>query len=295
MAAPARQRKQHTADIYTLPLITEFPTLGMALTRYLHSVTPRKKGAAQEAGRIRLWLKHPLAEHPLNGLRGVHFSIYRDERLSEGVSGDTVRLELAIISHLYTHAITDWGFEALTNPITRIQMPSPSKGRKRRLQEGEEVVLLTACDEVDKRLKPLVLLALETSMRRSELCSLLWRNVFFDKRYALLEDTKNGEARGIPLLRRTREILEGMKAMATRDSVSELSADQISHLFIEARKKAGIKDLRFHDLRHEATSRLFERGDLSMMEVAAFTGHKSLQMLKRYTHLSAMHIAARLD
>lgn len=290
-----RQRKEHTADIYTLPLIVDTPTLSAALTRYLHTVTPLKKSAQQEAARIRQWLRHPLAEQPMDALRGRHFSVYRDTRLSEGVTGATVRLELAIISHLYTHAAKDWGFEGLQNPIEKMKLPSPGKGRRRRLQDGEEAALLAACDEVDKRLKPLVLLALATAMRRGELADLLWRNVFFGKRYALLEDTKNGEARALPLSLATLEILRGMKAAATGDRVSPLSADQISHLFIEARKKAGIADLRFHDLRHEATSRLFEKGTLNMMEIASVTGHKSLQMLKRYTHLSAMHLASKLD
>lgn len=87
----------------------------------------------------------------MDALRGRHFSVYRDTRLSEGVTGATVRLELAIISHLYTHAAKDWGFEGLQNPIEKMKLPSPGKGRRRRLQEGEEAALLAACDEVDKR------------------------------------------------------------------------------------------------------------------------------------------------
>lgn len=295
MSARIRAKKTHAADIFTLPLIAEFPTLGQGLRRYLQHVTPSKKGAEQERRRIEIWLRHPLADRPMDALQGRHFSIYRDARLDDGVTGDTVRLELAVISSLYTHAITDWGYESLQNPIMKMRRPKPGRGRRRRLQEGEEVRLLEACEKLDRRLKPLVLLLIETAMRRSELCTLMWRNVFFAKRYALLVDTKNGEERAVPLSLRALSLLREMESDAGDVFVSELSADRLSHLFIKARKLAGLHDLRLHDLRHEATSRLFEKGTLNMMEIASVTGHKSLQMLKRYTHLSAMHVASKLD
>ena len=129
-------------------------------------------------------------------------------------------------------------------------------------------------------------------MRRGELLGLEWQHVDLDKRTAYLPITKNGTNRTIPLSLKAIETLQ----LLPRDisgRVFPLSATALRGLWARACKRAGIEDLRFHDLRHEATSRFFEKG-LNVMEVAAITGHKDLRMLQRYTHLRAEDLAVKL-
>lgn len=138
-----------------------------------------------------------------------------------------------------------------------------------------------------------VKVAIETAMRRSELTGLRWEDVSLAHRVVTLRDTKNGDQRAVPLSSRAVAALEGLPGDHLRGSVFGVTEDWITKRFQYCCRKAGINGLRFHDLRHEATSRLFEKG-LNMMEVATITGHKTLQMPKRYTHLRASELALRL-
>ena len=149
-------------------------------------------------------------------------------------------------------------------------------------------------------------------MRRSEITAMRWRDVDFQKRTVVLPDTKNGERRTVPLSKEAVRILDSLERRAPEKSVWNMASDSVTQAFgravnraratyekdcLMAGKKADptfLADIRFHDLRHEATSRLFERG-MGTMTVAAITGHKTLQMLKRYTHLRAETIVNELD
>lgn len=294
-------------------------TLGDALARYAREVTIGKRSADQEARRIALLREHPLAGVTLADLRGSDLADFRDARLAgipfttlrelrardlptEGVAGarpvkaNTVRLELAIIGHLFTIARTEWGMESLASPLKAIRKPAAGGGRERRLEDGEEARLLRAAAA---SLRPLIVLALETAMRRGELAGLHWGGVDLVRRVVRLELTKNGDDREVPLTARAVELLQALKARPSRWSGGwvfgppELVAARVTREFQRTTRRAGIKALTFHDLRHEATSRLFERG-LGIAEVAAITGHKTLTMLKRYTHLRAEDLVAKL-
>ncbi len=265
-------------------------TLGKALKQYQEEVTEHKKGARQEKVRISTWLGHPLAEKSLGEITPSDLAEYRDARLKGGASPATVRLDLAIISHLYTVAAKEWRLDGLTNPCLNLRMPKGSKARDRRPTTLE---LRKLCEEAAKlhhELPVIIELAADTAMRRSELM-LLRREQVRDK-VAVLEDTKNGERRMVPLSSRARELFKSLPSRID-GMVFSLAPATVSNYFPIACKNAGIKGLTFHDLRHEATSRLFERG-FSMMEVAAITGHKTLAMLKRYTHLSPHALADKL-
>ena len=114
------------------------------------------------------------------------------------------------------------------------------------------------------------------------------------KRVAVLPDTKNGEARSVPLTERAVAVIRALPTPINSPRLfPRLTTEAVKRAYIRACKRAGIENLHFHDLRHEATSRLFEMG-LNPMEVAAITGHKTLQMLKRYTHLNAADLARKL-
>jgi integrase len=268
-------------------------TLHDALERYSREVTPSKKGWQQELCRLRRWQKNPLSALPLSQIRGADLARYRDSRMDTGIGGNTVRLELALISHLYEVARKDWGYEMLGNPAKAMRKPKLPRGRDRRLFMGEEQRLLDHCDRIGNTLlKAIIILAIETAMRRGELTNLTWSDINLDNRLAYLHDTKNGEARIVPLSTRA---LSAIQSIPRRSSALLVSVhrDNVSAAFASVCKACGIHGLRLHDLRHEATSRLFEKG-FNMMEVATITGHKSLSMLKRYTHLRPSDLLSRL-
>jgi integrase len=144
-------------------------------------------------------------------------------------------------------------------------------------------------------LEPLVILALETAMRLGELLGLEWPRIKRDKRVAFLPLTKNGEPRSVPLSPKAIETLQRIPRNLQNQRVfwTWTRSDSVENAWRRVLVNAGISNLRFHDLRHEATSRFFERG-LSLPEVASITGHKTWQMLRRYTHLRAEDLAAKL-
>ena len=273
--------------------------LADAIDRYDREVGPTKKRPDGVTAYARRWKEQPLAQRMVGSLRPSDFAKYRDVRLTEGLAGNSVRLELGFIRHLFTIGIKEWGWP-VTNPVESIRMPKCAPGRDRRLQDGEESRLFAAIAKTATRndyLAPIVRLALETGARQGELRSLQWQHVDFDDCTAHIPDTKTGVARTLPLSPAAFEVLWSLGAEIDPEARSGLifSVGQMAvvHAFERAVKRAGIEDLRFHDLRHEAVSRLFERG-LDLMEVAAVSGHKSLQMLKRYTHLRAADLAKKL-
>ena len=129
-------------------------------------------------------------------------------------------------------------------------------------------------------------------MRRSEILKLKWCDVNLESRFASLYDTKNGEDRRVPLTKRCRRVLIGMSRDDER--VFPISASYLRRAWDRARRKAGINDLRFHDLRHEAVSQFFEMG-MSVPEVALISGHKDLRQLFRYTHLDPTNVFRKYE
>jgi len=268
----------------------ESTTLADALGRYQREVTVHKKGAVQEKTRIKTWSESKYGNKSLAEIRSSDLAAYRDARLAEGASTNTVRLGLALISHLYTVAIKDWGIEGLSNPVTKLRMPKGSRERDRRPTKAELSAVIQAAGEIHAEMPAVIELAIETAMRRSEL--LMLRREHVRGKHALLEDTKNGSRRMVPLSVRARALLESLPARLD-GNVFSLAPHSVTLYFGKACRAAQVDDLHFHDLRHEGTSRLFEKG-LSMMEVASITGHKTLSMLKRYTHLCPDALADKL-
>lgn len=284
----------------------EQTTLDEALDRYEREVTLAKKGAPQERLRIRAWKRDPLALRSLASIRGADIATWRDRRLAGGASPTTVRNDLALLSHLFTVATKEWGLESLSNPVQKVKIPAAAPARDRRLdsrpdENGKTEVdrLLGACDAGPHWLGPMVRLALATAMRQGELLALDWGLIDLERRVARLQETKNDRSRrdrtkgrDVPL---SSEAIRVLRAMPRNidGRLFSIGTMTVVHAFQRACKRAGITGLRFHDLRHEATSRLFEKG-LNPMEVSSVTGHKTLQMLKRYTHLRAEDLASKL-
>ena len=268
----------------------ENTTLDEALDRYEREVSSKKKGYGREKTRIRNWKANDLAKRSLASIRGSDIAKYRDARIKSGYASNTVRLELAVLSHLFETAQKEWGMEGLSNPVKSIRMPSPPEGRDRRLKTGELEKLL---ENTSEEMGWIIRFALETGMRRSEIAGMTWEKVDLKKKVVTLSETKNGTKRIVPLSQASIRILSEIPRRIN-GKVWGLGADAISHDFAQACQKSGIKGLTFHDLRHEATSRFFEKG-LNPMQVATITGHKTLQMLKRYTHLKAEDLAELLN
>jgi integrase len=246
---------------------------------------------------------------------------WRDERLKEGAAAQTVHHDLNQLSVLLSTAAGEWGLSAARNVVSDVRRPVLPTGRDRRVSQAEIDALLAAADYVPptggrpagRGMKPIITLAVETSMRLGELVSLEWKYVDFAARVAHLPTTKNGESRSVALSPAAIDAFKAMGTLRRKDGKvfdwarSDSFVGPFVRLVHRAREcyeadcqsrgddpdSSFLADLRFHDLRHEATSRLFEKG-LNPMEVASMTGHKSMQMLRRYTHVEAAKVAAKL-
>ena len=281
----------------------ERTTFGEVLDRYLIEKTPLKKGAIQEEGRIKLLKKTNLASFTLAVLRSSDIASWRDERVKAGKAPTTVRNALTIISQVFETARIEWGMEGLINPVRGVPLPKHRPGRDRRFKGDEEQRLITACAHNEAYcpgIIAIIQLALETAMRQGELLSLQWENIDLAKRVATLPDTKNNTRRDVPLSTCAVAIFEDLasgRVQRLDGRVFGFKQTKLINNFRSACKRAQIENLRFHDLRHEATSRLFEHAEarsMSVLEIASMTGHKTLDMLKRYAHFEAARLAQKL-
>ena len=295
----------------------ERTTVGELLDRYAREVLAERKHCTPELSRLKT-LKDHFASTSVARLTSSAIAEFRDHRLKEQgrggmpVSGQTVKHELGLLHRVLKKAEREWGIALpLGLPTEKVQAPKLPQARDRRLQGDEEDRLLSECSKAQNPwLLPVVCFAIETAMRAGEILQtkgttdketgerpiqttgLLWKHVDLNKRTAFLPETKNGTARTVPLSSAAVEVLRGLpRPLDGRVFGATYEAIHLS--FNRACRRAAIEDLRFHDLRHEATSRLFEKG-LNPMQVAAITGHKTLQMLKRYTHLKAEDLAKLL-
>lgn len=296
----ARQvEAQMDAGIFVDRTLADRTTLAEALEKYRLKIVPGKTHQYQENKRIDRWLKHDLAYRTLGNLRGIDFAEYRDCRRADGRAENTIRLELAIISHLFSIARTEWNMAGLVNPVDDIRMPSGSAERDRRLVREEYVCIRR---HLRRSKNPYAIfafeLAIETSLRQGTLFKLRWEWVNFSTRMITIPKTaRRAENKGIPpilpMSNRTFAVLQKIHAMQEKSKgnsngkglILDTTPNAVICVWKNTKEKLGIKDLRWHDLRHEATSRFFEKG-FQIMEVASMTGHKSMQMLKRYTHLN---------
>jgi len=258
-----------------------------ALDRYAAEVLPGKKPTTQrrDTGILKV-LKADLGEVALAKIDGPMLS-GMIRQWQGRVGANSIRLYLAVLSHLYNIARKEWGMVDLINPVELVRKPKLPQGRDRRLVGDEEERLLAACAAMNPELADIVIVAVETAMRQGEIMGLEWRHVHWLDHTVYLPDTKNGTARLVPLSERAEAALQRQQQRATGKGgrVWKYTNEGLRASYNKVVKRAGIAGLTFHDLRHEATSRFCERG-LPIMTVQAITGHKSTQMLKRYTHIS---------
>ncbi len=304
--------------------LAESTTLRELLERYAAEVVPGHKGREPEALRCAVLAKTELAARFVATLRRRDFSGYARTRLKVRKPA-TVRREIQLF-----HAAIEWARDEEDiylpdNPARHVKLPPLNNERQRRLLPGEEELLLAACSHVERArgangtfkdagtlvwwLRPLIVLAIETAMRRGELLALTWRDIDLDRRIAQLHTSKNGKPRKVPLSTRAIETLRAMPrtlhgpVIPTTPNAVKLAWPRLlvraRKRYLAERARTGQGDegllagLRLHDLRHEGTSRLAERVP-NVVELSAITGHLDLNMLRRYYHPNAERLAEKL-
>lgn len=305
----------------------ESTSLKKALERYEEEVSKNKDGYEQEKYRINAWKEHPLAKRSLASLRGSDFAKWRDERLKV-VAPSTVQKDIAVISNLFTVATKEWGIEVL-NPISNIKIPTEDNSRERRLEDGEEKALIAQLTPTPGRgqtrslvMIPLVQLAIETAARKSELLALTWADVDLKELSIRIrgKDRADGKSRtknkakyrNVPMSPIAKQVLEAIKGDKVvnigkvLDISDAVSGNAFTSAVARARtvheaecKKNGLAphatfmlDLKFHDLRHEATSRMADIFEIH--ELMKITGHSSTRMLSRYYHPRVQDLAKKM-
>lgn len=277
-------------------------TLGELIDRYIQDVLPQKpKSHSKQLMQLEWWKKEIgnflladvtaslISEHRDHLYRG---KTYRGTQRSEA----TVNRYLAALSHAFTVAVNEWEWIE-DSPIRKVRNLKEPRGRVRFLSDDERDVFLEVCKHsYEPYLYIIVVLALSTGARKGELLNLKWKDVFFQRKVITFEETKNDERRSVPL---TGHALELVSEMA---SIRRIDTDylfprrngrkhiDIRYAFESAVKQAELADFRFHDLRHSAASYLAMNG-ASLAEIADILGHKTLQMVKRYAHLTEQHTA----
>lgn len=287
--------------------------VGNLVQRYLNEVTPQHRGAETETLRLNRFLREDaLAQILAVDVASKDVASWRDQRLKR-VKPATVNRELNMLHRIFELARKEWGL-SLLNPVADVSRPKPPSGRDRRLKAEEEKFLLRGAVALHNNyLAPLIAFAIATAMRRGELVALDWRHVDWSEKRLLVPavNTKTAKPRALPLYKSVRDILE---ALGRKDSglVFGTTADGVKKAWQRALVVAlrlyekqcvengqtpdpeFLRDLHFHDLRHEGTSRLLERG-LSLPEVQSITGHTMASMVQRYAHIRADTLADKLD
>ena len=270
---------------------TTVTTLADLLDRYEKEVTPSKRGATQEKYRLAVIKADKVATLNVKNITAVEIAGFRDRRLAKGKQ-ITVLHDLCTLSAVFEHARLEWSYP-IANPVKGIRKPAMGKGRDRRLVGNEEERLVTELQHCRSSwIKPLFQFSIETACRQSEALKLKWADVDLGKRIAILKGTKNGDNRIIPLSGRAIQLLAALPR-DLKGNVFPVPMTTVRSAFEHACKRAEIEGLRWHDLRHEAVSRLHERG-LSTVEVASISGHKTLACLARYTHMKVERLAEKL-
>ncbi len=272
-------------------------TVDELIKRYAKEVVPQFKGSNPTKYRCNT-LRRMLGQVRVAELTPAILASYRDERLKT-IQPNSLRREFGLLSSAINTAVIDWGIPIRSNPIQLVRVPKFDDRRDRRLEDGEEERLL---DTAPSQYQRYIVLALETAMRRSELLRMRKSHIDFGKRTLLIPVTKNGKARTIPLSTRAIKAIKDQLQLFSDPNVISFERDPLiftfslrmfRRTFDRIREELDMKDWRPHDMRHEATSRLFERG-FSIMEVASITGHEDLKMLKRYTHIRPETLVERL-
>lgn len=277
-------------------------TLGDLIDRYIAEELPHKPKNARNIELHLTWWKTELGAYALCDVSPALIAQSRnallatETRFKKPRSNATVVRYMASLSHAFSIAMRDWGWIE-DSPMRKVTKPRQARGRERFLSDAERNSLIAACTQSTSTfLYPVVVLALSTGMRRGEIMSLRWPQVDLVQGRILLHDTKNGSSRAIPLTGFALALFQDLSKVRRIDSNlvfygkdPQKSVD-LKKPWTTAIERAAIPDFRFHDLRHSAASYLAMNG-ATTIDIAAVLGHKTLQMVKRYSHLADSHTA----
>ncbi|MBA4143312.1 MAG: site-specific integrase [Nitrosospira sp.] len=278
-------------------------TLAGLIDRYVRDVLPNKPKNERDQLRQLNWWKAEIGQNALADVTPSLVAQYRD-KLAGGIttrgkrrSPATVNRYMAALSVAFTIAVKEWGWLE-ESPMRKVSKPRESRGRVRFLSDDERQRLLKTCRESSNAyLYPVVVLALSTGMRQGEIMGLTWDVIDLQKGRAILHETKNGERRPVAITGHALELLKELNKVRRIDSKLLFPSKEKAQKPIDLRspwetavKKAELEDFHFHDLRHTAAS-YFAMNGASLAEIAEILGHKTLQMVKRYSHLSEGHTA----
>ncbi|AML52338.1 tyrosine-type recombinase/integrase [Falsihalocynthiibacter arcticus] len=269
-------------------------TMRDALLRYAREVSPSKRGAKWEQLRLEKIARGSLGDVVLRDVQPIDIANWRDMRLREVAAG-TVNREMTLLSGVFSIARKEWGIIKV-NPMTDVRKPTKPNPRDRRISD-EEIALLIENGGGDLgvqigRAIHAFQFAIETGMRAGEIVGLVWDDVNFETRVAKLEMTKNGTGRSVPLSTAAVALLKALPVGETGGACFAVKSANLDVLFRRVRDRAGIKNLTFHDSRHEAITRMASK--LDVLSLARVVGHKDIRMLQIYYNETAEQLAQRL-
>lgn len=273
-------------------------TVADALILYRDTITVNKRGARWETIRINKFLRElPFRDAPVAELQPAAIAAWRDAQLSS-LAPASVSREMAVLSAVLDVCRREWGWMK-HDPIRDVRKPQKPKPRDRLVLEHEREAMLRELGYMDgipiethqQQIAVGWLLALETAMRAGEIFGLEWKRVNMPKRFVRLAETKNGDARDVPLSARAAELLEAMRGI-DRERVFTVDSQVASTLFRRARIRAKIDDLTFHDSRHDAITRLAQK--LNVLQLARMVGHRDIRSLQTYYNETAESMARLL-
>lgn len=288
--------------------VAENTTLASALDTYEKKVVKKMRGKRGEASILRLLHREPIAKKTLASITSADIAAMRD-RWRAGYKASSIQRQMHTLSHLFTVARKEWGMGGLANPVADVQLDPEEPGRDRRASE-KELDAVRKAGSATRHLPDFITLLVETAMRREELLATKWRDVNLDAGTLYIPKTKNGLPRTIPLSPVAIKVLDALPRRKDGRVFSWKRPDSATQAFVRAVRRARrvyeadckerrvpasetfLLDLRLHDLRHEATSRLAK--EFQVHDLARITGHKTLSTLMRYYHPDAAEMAKRL-
>lgn len=272
-------------------------TMGDLFKRYSEEISDSKKGAIWENRRLNALMDSPMATIRLVDIKREHFDQWIQTRL-KAVKSSTVNRELNLISHSLTWA-RRWRMME-HNPMTDLERPKDPPHRDRRIAPEEEKAIPVALGYFEEipvtqqkqRVAVAFLFALETAMRAGEIVSLIEDNIYLDRRVVYLPETKNGRPRWVPLSTEAVRLLKRVEPWK-EGKPFPMKSGHLSTVFRKAVLSCEIKDLTFHDTRHEAITRLAKK--LDVLDLARMVGHSDIKQLRTYYNATADEIAQLLD
>lgn len=272
---------------------SEYLTFDIMMEKFMKEHAPMVSQSMQE--RYKHALKKLMAyfkDIRIKDITPALINEYIQWRLSQGVKNATVNRELAMLSKAFNLAVKKWQW-CKSNPLSSIGKLPENNTIVRWLTEEEQDKLLKSAEfYLHGQLKDIIIVAIYTGMRESEILSLTWKDIDFFKQTITVRKSKNKEQRTIPMHQRVAELLK-IKTKNPFQSIYIFSTSKgtpikrrtLIDAFQKAVKKAKIKDFRFHDLRHTFATRLVQQG-VDLYTVAKLLGHKTISVTTKYAHHS---------